>query len=122
MENRGEKLLKLIRAGLAQHSARMTDQSLGNRSKYIGMSDIGAYLTCPRMAILNRLHPSKREESLSKLLTLNRGHWFEDGIASLLKELNLPHIRQLEIGIEHEDGVEIKAHLDFVLVSTSPSY
>ena len=72
--NRGSKLLELIRAGLAQHSARMTVQSLGNRSKYIGMSDIGAYLTCPRMAILNRLHPSKREESLSRLLTLNRGH------------------------------------------------
>ena len=84
--NRGSKLLELIRAGLAQHSTRMTAQSLGNRSKYIGMSDIGAYLTCPRMAILNRLHPGNREESLSRLLTLNRGHWFEDGIAYILKD------------------------------------
>lgn len=117
--NRGSKLLELIRAGLAQHSARMTVQSLGNRSEYIGMSDIGAYLTCPRIAILNRLHPSKREESLSRLLTLNRGHWFEDGIASILKELNIPHIRQLEIGIDHS-FVEFKAHLDFVLISMNP--
>ena len=117
--NRGSKLLELIRAGLAQHSARMTAQSLGNRSKYIGMSDIGAYFTCPRMAILNRLNPRNREESLSRLLTLNRGHWFEDGIASILKELNIPYIRQLEIGIDHS-LVEFKAHLDFVLVSMNP--
>jgi len=119
MENRGEKLLELIRAGLAQHSARMTAQSLGDRSKYIGMSDIGVHLTCPRMAILNRLYPEQRDKSLSKLLTLNRGHWFEEGIASILKELNLPFVRQLEIGIDH-DFAEIKAHLDFVLVSTTP--
>lgn len=120
MENRGEKLLELIRHGLAQKNARTSEQVLGDRSKYVGMSDVGSYLTCQRMAVLNRLHPEKKDKSLSKLLTLNRGHWFEDGIASILKELNIPHIRQLEIGIEHEDGVEIKAHLDFVLVSTSP--
>jgi len=116
---RGNKLLELIRAGLAQHSARTTEQSLGDRSKYIGMSDVGAYLTCQRMAVLNRLHPEKKDKSLSKLLTLNRGHWFEDGIATIFKELNFPFVRQLEIGIDH-DFAEIKAHLDFVLVSTSP--
>lgn len=120
MENRGEKLLEIIRSGLAQHSARTAEQTLGDRSQYVGMSDIGSYLTCQRMAVLNRLHPEKKDKTLTKLLTLNRGHWFEDGIASILKELSFPHIRQLEIGIEHEDGVEIKAHLDFVLVSTSP--
>ena len=120
MENRGEKLLELIRHGLAQKSARTSEQVLGDRSQYVGMSDIGSYLTCQRMAVLTRLHPNKKGKSLPKLLTLNRGHWFEDGIASLLQELNLPHIRQLEIGIEHEDGVEIKAHLDFVLVAPNP--
>ena len=72
MENRGEKLLELIRAGLAQKSARTSEQVLGDRSKYVGMNDIGSYLTCQRMAILNRLYSEKREESLSKLLTLNR--------------------------------------------------
>ena len=119
MENRGEKLLEFIRVGLVQKNARTTAQTLGDRSKYIGMSDVGAYLTCQRMAILNRLHPEKKDKSLSKLLTLNRGHWFEDGIASILKELNLPFVRQLEIGIDHAFA-EIKAHLDFVLVSTTP--
>ena len=119
MGNRGEKLLELIRTGLAQYSARTAVEGLGDRSKYIGMSDIGAYLTCPRMTILNRLHPEQKDKSLSKLLTLNRGHWFEEGIASILKELSLPFVRQLEIGIDHEFA-EIKAHLDFVLVSTTP--
>ena len=109
VENREEKLLELIRAGLAQHSVRTTAQSLGDRSKYVGMSDIGSYLTCQRMAVLNRLHPDQKDKSLSKMLTLSRGHWFENGIASVLEELNIPHIRQLEIGIDHEDGVEIHA-------------
>ena len=118
--DRSNKLLELIRVGLAQRTARTSALTLGDRSKYIGMSDIGAYLTCPRKAILNRLYPEQKDADLSKLLTLNRGHWFEDGIASILKELNIPHLRQLEIGIEYEDGVEIKAHLDFVLVSTKP--
>ena len=120
MKKRGEKLLELICAGLAQSTARTSALTLGDRSQYIGMSDIGSYLTCPRKTILNRLYPEQQDSSLSKLLTLNRGHWFEDGIASILKELNIPHIRQLEIGIDHGDGVEIKAHLDFVLVSTHP--
>ena len=119
MENRGEKLLELIRHGLALINARTTEQTLGDRSKYIGMSDIGSYLTCQRMAVLNRLHPEKKDKSLSKLLTLGRGHWFENGIASVLEELNIPHVRQLEVGIDH-DFAEIKAHLDFVLVSTNP--
>ena len=119
VENRGEKLLELIRAGLAQHSARTTAQSLGDRSQYVGMSDIGSYLTCQRMAVLYRLHPDQKDKSLSKMLTLSRGHWFENGIASVLEELNIPHIRQLEIGIDH-DFAEIKAHLDFVLVSINP--
>ena len=120
MGNRGEKLLEFIRHGLAQKSARTSEQVLGDRSKYVGMSDVGSYLTCQRMAVLNRLHPKTKDKSLSKLLTLNRGHWFEDGIASILKELNIPHIRQLEISIEHEEGFEVKAHLDFVLVSNHP--
>ena len=64
MENRGEKLLELIRHGLALKNARTTEQVLGDRSKYIGMSDIGSYLTCQRMAVLNRLHPEKKDKSL----------------------------------------------------------
>ena len=120
MADRGSKLLELIRHGLAQRTARTSALTLGDRSKYIGMSDIGAYLTCPRKAILNRLYSEQKDADLAKLLTLNRGHWFEDGIASILKELNITHIRQLEIGIEHEEGFEVKAHLDFVLVSTHP--
>ena len=120
MSERGNNLLELIRKGLAQRTARTSALTLGDRSQYIGMSDVGSYLTCPRKTILNRLYPEQQDSSLSKLLTLNRGHWFEDGIASILKELNIPHIRQLEIGIEHEEGVEIKAHLDFVLASINP--
>jgi len=112
-------LLELFRQGLAQSTARTSAQTLGDRSQYIGMSDIGAYLTCPRMAVMNKLYGSQKNTSLSKLLTLNRGHWFEDGIASVIRELNIPYVQQLEISISNDD-TPIKAHLDFVLVSTNP--
>jgi len=117
--DRSNKLLELIRVGLAQRTARTSALTLGDRSKYVGMSDIGAYLVCPRMAVMNRLYPDKTKANFSKLLTLNRGHWYENGIASIFQELGIPHVRQLEISIDH-NFAEIKAHLDFVLVSTSP--
>ena len=65
MEDRGSKLLELIRHGLAQRTAHTSALTLGDRSKYIGMSDIGAYLTCPRKAILNRLYPEQKEADLN---------------------------------------------------------
>ena len=117
--NREQKLLELIRQGLALSTARASAQTLGDRSQYIGMSDIGAYLNCQRAAVLKKLDASNYEADLSSLITRTRGHWFEDGIASALRELNIPHVQQLEISIWYDD-TPVKAHLDFVLVSTHP--
>ena len=83
------------------------------------MSDLGSYMTCPRMAIMNKLHPQNSTYNLKHLLTMQRGHWFEDGIADALKTLELPLVRQLEIAVTHS-GTPIKAHLDFVLASNHP--
>lgn len=119
MSNRGDNLLELIRRGLKLKLAHSSTLTLGDRSQYIGMSDIGAYLTCPRMAVMNKLYGSFPNSSLSKLLTLNRGHWFEEGIAAVLRELGIPHVQQLEIFIRNGD-TPIKAHLDFLLITTHP--
>ena len=70
-------------------------------------------------AVLRRLSLIKDKGDFSRVLTLQRGHWFEEGIADALSALNLPHVRQLEIAVEHE-GCSIRAHLDFLLVSTHP--
>ena len=118
-DTRSQKLLEIITHGLARYATRNTQTQLGNREKYIGMSDIGSYMACPRMAVLNKLHPQNTTYALKPLLTMQRGHWFEDGIADALKTLELPLVRQLEIAVTH-NGTPIKAHLDFVLASNHP--
>ena len=118
-DTRGPKLLEIITHGLALYANRNTQTQLGNRDEYIGMSDLGSYMVCPRMAIMNKLHPQNSTYNLKHLLTMQRGHWFEDGIADALKTLELPLVRQLEIAVTHND-TPIKAHLDFVLASNHP--
>ncbi len=83
------------------------------------MSDLGSYMTCPRMAVLNKLHSQNSAYGLKPLLTMQRGHWVEDGIADALKTLELPLVRQLEIAVTH-NGTPIKAPPDFVLASDHP--
>ena len=118
-DTRGQKLLEIITHGLDLYANRNTLTQLGNREEYLGMSDLGSYMTCPRMAIMNKLHPQNSTYDLTHLLTMQRGHWFEDGIADTLKTLELPLVRQLEIAVTH-NGTPIKAHLDFVLASNHP--
>ena len=118
-DTRGQKLLEIITHGLDLYANRNTLTQLGNREEYVGLSDIGSYMACPRMAIMNKLHPQNSAYGLKPLLTMQRGHWFEDGIADALKTLELPLVRQLEIAVTH-NGTPIKAHLDFVLASNHP--
>lgn len=118
-DTRSQKLLEIITHGLDLYANRNTLTQLGNREEYIGMSDLGSYMTCPRMAVLNKLHPQNTTYALKHLLTLQRGHWFEDGIADVLNTLELPMVRQLEIAVTH-NGTPTKAHLDFVLATTTP--
>ena len=86
---------------------------LGDRSSYIGMSDIGRYAECPRAAVANKLRP--QPTALGRLLSLQRGHWFEDGVGQCLKALSLHILPQLEISFTWQ-GTPIRAHLDFTLV------
>ena len=118
-DTRGQKLLEIITYGLALYANRNTQTQLGNRDDYIGMSDIGSFMSCSRRAVLNKLYYQNNAHDLKKLLTLQRGHWFEDGIADALKTLELPMVRQLEVAVTH-NGTPIKAHLDFVLATTTP--
>ena len=118
-DTRGQKLLEIITYGLALCTNRSTQTQLGNRDEYVGMSDIGSYMSCSRMAVLNKLYYQNNAHDLKKLLTLQRGHWFEEGIADALKTMELPLVRQLEVAVTH-NGTPIKAHLDFVLASNHP--
>ena len=115
--DRTEGLRALIRQGLQTVSQHNTTAHLGDRSTYVGMSDIGQHWECPRAALARKVLPTA--DSLERLLTLQRGHWFEAGVGQALASLGLNVLPQLEIKWQHQ-GVPIKAHLDFVLVWGAP--
>jgi hypothetical protein len=119
--------MALLAKGLVESSAKRTLSSLGDRSQYIGMSDIGRALECPRAAVGNKLfgngaglEVSQHDlaSMLGKQLRLQRGHWFEAGVAQVFRTQALPVIAQLEINASHNQ-VPIKAHLDFTFVSAA---
>lgn len=115
--DRGKALLELFRQGLANYGQRQTQAMLGDRTAYIGMSDIARYAECPRAAVAGKLLPPGT--SLGRLLTLARGHWFEDGVGECLAALGLHVLPQLEIRHVHQ-GASLRAHLDFTLVWELP--
>ena len=74
-ENRESDLMEVIRQGLLASSHRHEKAILGDRSTYIGMSDIARYAECPRAALCAKMLPAN--ETLHSLLPMQRGHWFE---------------------------------------------
>ena len=117
-----EGLLKILRCGLERSAEQRTAIQLGDRSQYVGMSDIAKMLDCPRAALAGKLYtPEYRspDEALKHQLLLQRGHWFETGVHQALMGYGLSPLPQLEIEIRYGD-VPIKAHLDFTLIATQP--
>ncbi|WP_027362085.1 hypothetical protein [Halodesulfovibrio aestuarii] len=126
-------LLAQLAKGLLRHSAQETAVQLGDRSQYVGMSDIGKGVECMRAAIANKLGLGQRAteqsiaswfqqsdfdriyKALTKQLVLQRGHWLESGITNALQANGTNILMQLEIMADYK-GVPIKAHLDFALV------
>lgn len=117
--DRSQGLMALLARGLVESSAQRTASSLGDRSRYIGMSGIGRALECPRAALGRKLfgngddltHQQDLPSLLARQLRLQRGHWFEAGITQVFRQQRLPVIEQLEITTSHH-GVPIRAHLD----------
>ena len=70
--SRSEALLDLIRRGLVISGEQQTRAMLGERLSYVGMSDIGQFIQCPRVSILHRLSLKKADESLSRTYTPER--------------------------------------------------
>lgn len=114
---RATALLEILRQGLQHSGEQQSKLSLGDRTTYIGMSDIGRYMECPRAALANKLKP--QPPILERLLALQRGHWFEEGIARSLAILGLHILPQLEIRYEYRK-TPVRAHLDFTLVWQIP--
>jgi len=127
-------LMSQLAKGLLNHSSSATASQLGDRSKYVGLSDIGKGAECMRAAVANKVfgsqHPKaddiglwfrdmeydKVTAALKKQLILQRGHWFEAGVEKAFKANDAKFFTQLEIDASF-DGVPVQAHLDFVMVA-----
>jgi len=95
-------LTEFIKKGLVKNNE--LDKSLGDRSTYVGASDIGG---CLRKAYLDKVNPQEKDpETLAVLL---RGHLAELLVKKALDAQNIKYQTQVEL---QEDF--IKAHLDFV--------
>ena len=132
-QDKGLALLAQVARGLIAHDNNHTTAQLGDRSTYVGMSDIGKGAECLRAAVACKLHMARTPTTLDiaewfrageheriraalrRNLILQRGHWIEAGLTKVLHANGSNLIHQLEIVVEH-DGVPIRAHLDFTLV------
>ena len=133
MQNKAMGLMTQVTRGLLKYSECRTVAELGDRSKYVGLSDIGKGAECLRNAVAGKVfgsrHPKADDvlnwyresefdkvlEALRKQLILQRGHWFESGVETAFKANQAKFFTQLEIDAGF-DGVPVWAHLDFVLV------
>ncbi|MDD3468006.1 MAG: Dna2/Cas4 domain-containing protein [Campylobacterales bacterium] len=102
------KLEAFINKNLPEVLAKKTADSLGDRSKYIGASDIGS---CLRKAYLSKMNSV--EHDIAQHIVFQRGHIAEEIVALMLD--GTPYKQQVEVGGKASNGFDIKAHIDFVV-------
>lgn len=100
-------LLTSLRKLARQHTA----ETLGDRSNYLGASDVGH---CPRKVILGKIHPG--EHDLTTLLRFQRGHMAEDILARAFTTAGYCNYEQ-QVELVLPGDVPLKAHVDFVFTS-----
>ncbi len=103
----------IIETNLPKLAGKKGAVELGDRSAYIGASDIGQ---CPRKAIMSKLFP--QPITLEQQIVFERGHLAED----IVHESLLEHCREEKnksVNAQYEvtlpGNPNIKAHIDFVL-------
>jgi len=102
------KLEKFIEMNLPKVLAEDTANSLGDRSKYIGASDIGS---CLRKGYLSKVQ--KVEHDIAQHIVFERGHIAEGIVAKMIR--GTPYKEQVEVAGKAKNGYDIKAHIDFVV-------
>ncbi len=93
-----------------QNYSQQNSSHLGDRTKYVGASDIAG---CPRKAVLNKLKPQIFDAKT--LLRFSRGHAAEDLIENIFQAGGL--CPQREVELTHPEFPEIKCHIDFLFHS-----
>ena len=111
------KLVEIIKKGMAKVNAQRTEESLGNRSEYIGASDLGQ---CPRKVVLSKIFGE--DPDLETLVRYERGHLTETILGNALEAEGFTPERQVELEGETENGTPLKFHLDFVFKGRGGRY
>ena len=106
-----DQLMTTLQAALQLLALQQTVETLGNRSTYLGASDIGA---CPRKTILSKLHPPQPD--LVTLLRFRRGHMAEDIVAAAFTAAGFTNFRR-QVEVHYAGDVPVTAHIDFVFTS-----
>jgi len=89
--------------------------TLGDRSQYIGASDITG---CLRKSYLSKITDIRH--NTSQLIIFRRGHLVEDIAEAMLYGMN--YKPQVEVSASTKSGFKINAHIDFVLYDKSKKY
>ena len=128
--------LALLAHGLVKADYERTQTALGDRSAYVGLSDVAKGISCLRSAIAAKIQTERQNQNivldlarssdwggiqqiLNRSIILQRGHWLEDGIEAAFQAGDYPFLSQLEI-IAPDRDVPLRAHLDFVLIRPGP--
>lgn len=125
-------MLAMLTKGLLTQAWNRTELMLGDRNEYLGMSDLGTAIECPRSCVAKKVSaygltpddwgnlnaasdPDAIVELLEKNLPLNWGHWVEEGLVTAFSAQTKNIIHQLEIKGLH-GVVPFMAHLDVTMV------
>lgn len=106
-ENKVAKFEAFIAQNLPKALKKASQANLGDRTKYIGSSDIGG---CLRKAYLDKIN--EVEYDLATLIRFQRGHLSEGIVETMLYGLKFK--KQAEYTTKFE-GFELKSHIDFLL-------
>jgi hypothetical protein len=90
--------------------------SLGDRSLYIGASDIASAFGCERRVLLDKFGGLQETRSPESTLVLERGHWVEAGIGEAIAARVKQTVFNLSITGKTEGGTPISIHPDIVCV------
>ena len=105
------QLMITLQAALQQLAHQQTVETLGDRSTYLGASDIG---TCPRKTILTKINPP--DADLVTLLRFRRGHMAEDIVAAAFNAAGFTNFKR-QVEVCYPGDVPVTAHIDFVFIS-----
>jgi len=102
------EIKKIIEEGIRKHTSAKSADDLGDRTEYIGASDVSG---CIRKAVLSKRHPDRF--SLATLVRFMRGHITENIVQYALDAENIKYSDQPEYS--HPNAHHLKVHPDFVL-------